>query len=143
MAAIALLAVWALNPTLYLLNSLVGQFKQSSSVQTSAIEAPAHALEVCSHHQHGCPKDCFCPKLTLNPESVAEPVNLPGILHEPSLSQCSEERAALDSPPVAKGFLIPAVDPMVFCLEVGTCPIPPRLALLDAHSEPPRKIPIA
>ena len=140
--AIVLLAAWAVNPSLYLLNSLLGPLKQNTWVQASAIEAPAQGLQVCSHHQHGCPKDCFCPKITLQTEPIPKPVAESDALHEPSLSQCSEERAALDSPPAVTALLIPAGEPLITCLETGRCPIPPQPALLDTPQEPPQKIPI-
>jgi hypothetical protein len=141
--AIVLLAAWAVNPSLYLLKSFFGQINETSSVQANAIDAPNQVMEVCSHHQHGCPKDCFCPKIILKADSVQKPMVVSDTLHEPSLSQCSEEKASIDSPPVVTAFLLPAGIPSISCLESGRCPIPPQPALLDTPQEPPRKIPIA
>lgn len=141
--AVFLLAVWAVNPALYLLDSLIGKAETLSSVQANAIAAPAQGIEVCAHHQHGCPKDCFCPKITLAAESNPAPTSAPETVSEPSLSQCSEARAAIDSPPVVTALTIPAKDISIPCLVVGRCPIPRIPALLDFPQEPPQKIPIA
>lgn len=141
--AVFLLAVWAVNPSLYLLGRCFEKTDKASSVRTNAIEAPAQRIEVCAHHHHGCPKDCLCPKVAPLAESHPKTTGAPETIREPSLSQCSEARAAIDSPPVVTAFLIPAKDLSVPCLVIGSCPIPRLPALLDIPRDPPQKIPIA
>jgi hypothetical protein len=143
MGAIFLIAAWAVNPSLYLLNSLLGQLGETSLVQANAIDAPDQAIEACSHHPHGCPKDCFCPKITLQPDSSQNPTAVSGTLYEPSLEQCSEERAAIDSPPVSTAFLPPVNEMPIPSDRIGLFPIPTQPALLDTPREPPQKIPIS
>lgn len=142
--AIAILAAWVYNTLGSVLSDMLHEIVNASLVEAVAIEAPELERHVCHHHPHGCPKDCFCPKLTVVAENTGGPVSprSQDTLSEPSLEQCTE---------LAHG--------MVWQFAALVLPEPPWVPIqlelksnwpsarvrepLDPFQDPPRKIPIA
>lgn len=145
--AMMLLGVWALNPSLYFLKSLLGQHDGMSAIAANAIQAPQQKKEICHHHPQGCPKDCFCPKI-LPDEGGATDISdeisdKRESIHQPILVQCTEDNAAAGPPAGVTALANPVREIRMPFWVVGRCPNPLIPSLLEAPQEPPLKIPIA
>jgi hypothetical protein len=135
--ASALLFACSLNTVMGILAGFHGH--EDKEAVAHAIEVPG-AKEICHHHPEGCPKDCFCPKITsgIEPESPHT-----GTLREPALVNCTED-AAVSASPQFSIFLPDPVWEMLQALEaIGLLkPVDPR-GLPNPFRDPPQKVPIA
>jgi hypothetical protein len=125
-------AVWGIRS--------VGEFRESA-VSANVIAAPG-PIATCPHHEHGCPKDCMCPK-TYESHSETDGIEKStGVIREPALVACTEhgpQSASCDS----EIFIV--AEPFLFRVVLSESPSVPGLikAPLDRAGDPPQKVPIA
>jgi hypothetical protein len=134
---------WLVNLGSGLLAPWTSRAAGPTAVAAAEIEVPGSGNGICRHHQQGCPKDCFCPRIQGAEAEPHGPSARPDDRLEPSLSRCTEEHgspgipwlAQLDLPPssVPEGVTHPVrrvlpADP--------DCPPPP-------DRDPPHKVPRA
>lgn len=100
---ILLLGFWSLAPLTGILQDTLARFQEPAAVESARIEAPSAAHEICHHHPEGCPKDCFCPKITTRGEPAAHADHDHPLLKEPLLVRCTEG-SDLELPPALVAF---------------------------------------
>lgn len=133
-----------------LARELIRQAEAQTLVSTHAIKVTGaeHGHEhgsdrersVCHHHPEGCPKNCYCPKITITANSPAKPPNHGGI-SVPTLSQCIENPAGAFSEFSTLLFPMPTWDYSLFDPLLELKP-EDTASPLDRHQDPPQKIPI-
>lgn len=137
-----LLGLWSFTPLTGILGE-AWEHLHPTEVASALIEIESPAPERCHHHPEGCPKDCFCPKITDEAShSHEEPAEAPAAtLAEPMLVQCTE--GTPDDRPPALLALWPVVTPMLPLVALSSdlsLPVSSSLPR-DPFQDPPFQVP--
>ncbi len=143
LGAIAILALVSASPLSYYLREILQNPKTpiSESAISTDIQAHEHEKKVCQHHPEGCPKECFCPKITVT-ETESEVASTQGWLGETAYTQCTEDPSRADGCAVLLLFPFSTWEYASYETISRLKPLP-GISLVIRYSEPLPKIPIA